>query len=460
MFLSQFFAAHALGSPSSSETSSTLCEEELPDILKLNIDCFETKFDYLSLKDLAACSKTCKLMHGVINDFFRDNFPARVHSHSGNIYSENEHVKINCFSKFVKSIILENGELKMFQSNRFQSLKEIEFYGGQLNSIEHLENILGNLETLKFIHCKLKSDIHETFLSKCGNLKRLYVKDDDSLGSPQEIIVGTSNDWLSKTYSSLEHFEFKSRRESNDVIKFLQRNSNIHTFSTTIEFLIENMNLIKKSNIKLNALAIMHSFTKIDDATFDKFMNQLLKLQKEEFFKQLHLYHYITSRAYDYPSDLMPFITVFHIKNVMEKFSISPMSNLENLYILNTRQIRDPKVAMKGLSKLNFIYIAEETFDNIVFLIKSLPNLGKIKVYSIRTGSHFNDATNILNLSTLNNERKKLIKSKKLIIYVPEKCYLATKIAYRQTQLNAIEIKRIESDDTVHDFVNFRCAIV
>lgn len=80
------------------------------------------------------------------------------------------------------------------------SLKEIEFYSGHLCFTICVKAILPNLEKLKFSHCELDTEVYETFIQYCGNLKRLYVRDNDLNGKQHDIFIGKSNDWLANQY--------------------------------------------------------------------------------------------------------------------------------------------------------------------------------------------------------------------------------------------------------------------
>ena len=50
--------------------------EERPRIFKLNIDCFDEIFDYLSTEDLLGIGQTCKTMQQVVGEYFKKNYTA------------------------------------------------------------------------------------------------------------------------------------------------------------------------------------------------------------------------------------------------------------------------------------------------------------------------------------------------------------------------------------------------
>lgn len=50
--------------------------DERPRIFKLNIDCFDEIFDYLSTEDLLGIGQTCKMMQQVVGEYFKKNYTA------------------------------------------------------------------------------------------------------------------------------------------------------------------------------------------------------------------------------------------------------------------------------------------------------------------------------------------------------------------------------------------------
>lgn len=439
----KFYYENCLAGSSSNEVSGPA------HIFKLDKDSLMESFDYLSLRDLTALAKTCKKLLQAAGEFFGKTFSGRIYGQNGSIFAEND-VELNCFSKFVHNVRMKDGNLKMFQSKRFLALKQIEFYGGKLFFTENIKDILPNVEILKFILSEFDMDLHETFLSHCKNLKRLYVG--DNLDGNQPVVIGTSNSWLTKKYPTIEHFEINSQKRINGFVQFLKINPNIGQFSCNIGFLLQNMDSILKSNIKMNDLAIFHAATNINEAKFNAFANNLLALHKRKFFQQLRLYFYQNSRAYNYPSNLMPHITKMHITNEPRQFNLSTFLNLELLCIESTSQINDLNEALSKFTKLNYIYILNETIANIFPFIRHLKKLNKIKIRTIKNGLHFNDTDNVLNLSALNDERQSLPNACNITFYVDEVIYLATRIAFKTTTLSSIAIKRHESYSAPQDF--------
>ena len=57
-------------------TIGTPNEQALSPILRLNVDCFEELFEWLSLADLRSLRQACKRLNQVVDFFIKSNYPA------------------------------------------------------------------------------------------------------------------------------------------------------------------------------------------------------------------------------------------------------------------------------------------------------------------------------------------------------------------------------------------------
>lgn len=439
-------------------SNSAPIECKLSEILKLNVDSLEEIFDHLSKKDLTAVGQTCTILQQVTKKYFWKNFVIIVYGRNQNIYSNclNDDVQLDCFSDMIRSIVIEKGDLHVFQLNQFESLKQIEFHRGKILCSESIskskaiKSFLPKVEILKFNYCKLGTDLHDHFLRHCEKLKRLYVRDERGV-KEGKYFIGTSNNWLTNVYPTLEHFELESGRKSNEVIEFLQRNPQIRTFSSTFEFLIENQDFFFKSNIKLDILSISHYNSNMDETISNKFLKQLSVLQKRGFFQQMHLYFYCFAYRYgiNYSSHLLSLVNLVYRPRI--NFKLSSMFNLEKLFLFSTYQNEDFDTALTKLTKLNYINFNSESIDNILPFLQKMPNLQKIQINGIKLGKYFNKQNNTIDLAALNEEREKCTNARKLTFYLKENIYLATKSVFHM-RFRFIDIKRHESYDKRLDF--------
>lgn len=87
----------------------SLPNAERPRIFKLNIDCFDEIFDYLSTEDLLGIGQTCKTMQQVVGEYFKKNYTA-ASMFGGNdgiyrVFSINgtERAETAGFNKFIRN---------------------------------------------------------------------------------------------------------------------------------------------------------------------------------------------------------------------------------------------------------------------------------------------------------------------------------------------------------------------
>lgn len=422
-------------------------QQQLAAIFGLNRDTLTEIFGYLSLKNLAKFGQTCKSMQQMAGEYFQENFKSKFIGENGEIRTMNFTKNIDIFSQFVHSIYINDGNLKVFCSLNFSSLKEIKFSNCELEHIECLENVLPHVESIKFSY--LNYDIHKTILDSCKNLKKLFVKEISS--------IGTSSNWINKNYPNLEHFEYILPSKNDEVVEFLKNNKKIRQFSTTIEFLIANYESISASKVTLEVLSILHQRTDLSEAAFNNFMTQMTDLKERRFFQQLDLYYLRSDKFYNYPPNLLSAVRLLNIHNHSKlKITSADLLNLEQLFIHNTTQIRDFDVAPNNLQKLKFLYISDESFVNVLPFVQHSPKIREIKIFSPdnepRNRSYYNFFTSILNLTKLNEERRNCATAKKLTFYMCDRIYLATKSAFSKNEYDFVEIKRHDSHDEMLDF--------
>lgn len=428
---------------------------DVKELLEQNGNRLEDAFDRLSLNDVIMNGQKYKKLETFAGWYFRKNFLTRALGQNGNVYAEITHANVNCFSRYVKRIFIADCDSNLFKKNNFESLKEIDFYcGSNLRLNEELKTVLANVETLKFIDFDLSGGFNETVLKFCKNLKRLYVKEKDESAKKRKSIIGSSDDWLNKSHPTLEYFELNSKRQNDKVITFLKNSPKIRKFSTTIEFLLANMDSISKSKMKLHTLAILHGKCEIDVAKLNDTMQQLSNLQSGRLFQHLNLYFTEISKKHRniYSLELLSIVRIFYNANHQHNFQLSPLISLKKLYLSDIAQITDFDDTVGRLKTLNYIKFDYVTIAKLLPFVKKFPYLTKIHVCTIFNGLCFDNKTHVLDISAINAVRKKCPNANNLTIYVKENVYLATIRSLKTAIAGSIEIKRIDSDDEVHDF--------
>lgn len=440
-------SALIFGSSSGNELSSDAASAA---IFTLNIDCFDMIFDYLSMKDIHSFGQTCKAMQQIAGEYFERNFKS-TEKFSGNdgvysVYSDNNGVlnqrtRTSAFNQFIINIshYYENLEpLRYIQlhCDEFNSLKHIYLVCLKLNAakIECIRQILVQLEILQIRQCTLDGEFYDCFLKFCRNLKRIYIQDD--LGY---ILDENQNPWLLREYPRLEHLQLIPRYsfKINELNSFFERNPRIQSFSTSSRCLWENRHELLKSNIKLEKLEIQ---------ILDNFHRHLINMQsicnllnefyERGFYRRLYLYvkrvdkqcseHVITLHA----------LEMLSIRQFSESYSLSHLSNLKELEIMNSVNLKDLETLALGLKNLEGL-----TLSNTVTVNDILPFIRySAKLYRIQV--NFNEGS--LNLYKLNEERRRLSTARKIILYVSDNVFLETKWTTMrgETNLDFIEMRR------------------
>ncbi|XP_031620762.1 uncharacterized protein LOC116339185 [Contarinia nasturtii] len=447
-------------------------EQQLADIFKLNIDCFELVFDYLSLKSLTAVSQTCKRMQTIAGYCFQLNYrSANVEFYDDGFYHDGK--RIDCFKIFFQNVQLsymcsqideyaaffvENGRIKTFSHNMMMnfvtlmkdstSIKRIEIgccHGCVRLRKARIKEMLGILSRAErvTINTYENENVLDRMFGACSNAKFILVK-----------IIKNESQWMHRIYPTLEHFAVTGSdwhwvEESPGLKTFLELNTNIKQFSVNAYFFWLNGELFKSSNIKLDTLAIEYDKR---GAQIDSFCRLLNELHESGFYKKLHVHtDCFGQEVIDQLASVKGLVSFCDVSNTNFTIKIGALRNLEELYMFNSYCITDLKILPHILLKLKCIHILWANSDDILPFICHSKNLNKIRVYNLSSGSHCN-AYKILDLFALNKEREKLVGAHKITIYIREDMYLSTKWAMKQTDFSLIEIKRISSYDWSYEF--------
>lgn len=437
-------------------------QNTLSPIFKLNTDCCDEIFEFLSLKDLHSLALTCKPMQKVTGEYFQRNHKAVVRFRFGSLMDPLWKIdNLSGFHQFTKCVQIYNSKQYLpikisrfkclnnsrgIRSSEFKSLNEI--YLNCFNLDERIfEDILPQIEIVNIHECQCDSsfghDFYDDFLKFCPNLKVLVVSGDD--GNENGILQPGENRWLQQKYPSLQmvHFIQSFTFKINGLRSFLERNSTIQTFSTTAAFLWKNRKELLQSNIKLDSLNVQIS--DLDDSMdfVDSNCEFWNHLYERGFYKRLQL-------NLDNESFVNQFSSLIGLESL--SLDISPtdfafgddcdLSCIKKLFVTNTFKIPDGKLLLPAERLLNLEHLVLNfaDSDDLSMLISGFLKLRTIKI---------NWFSGDLNLRKLNNERQKLTGAPKITIYVPENTFQNVKYSTWNGDLNLefIEIKRKCDDD-------------
>lgn len=426
-----------------------------PAIFKLNPDCLEEIFDYLTLQDLYVMCRTCKRFNLIAGNYFRQTYAAlEFRSKRDGIYTTYRHtsVKFSGFDRFIESLVIRGFLYSSFESGlkRFQYisancnkfLQQIRFENVQLTGreIECIREIMANVVCVAIENCRLKRKFYERFPEMCANLRKLSV---NRFQCNQNVLKRTGNEWLLRNWPKLEHLRWTQVTNGcriNELKMFFELNPTIRRFSTNYSCLWMSRCLIFDSSVKLNDLIVEFDRTALPNINF--IYNLLNELHQNGVYKRLHLeITYFNQRFIDEMIDLRG-LEGLTLGNLEETVDLSPLVNLKILKIANESSInaRNFKVMAEKLKNLEEIYLKQADFREFLPFIQQSVKLKRMKIDLVRS----KDFNGILDLNNLNKQREQLEKARKIMIYIDEKVYLATKWTEKKTEFNLIEIRRTD----------------
>lgn len=410
--------------------------EPLPDIFKLNIDCFEDIFDYSSIHDLITLAKTCKRLHYVAAHCFHRTYPdLEVHliCMGIGVISRGVCVEVNHFAEFIQTLVISDSIQIMPIFFKIQSklcrLKKLLISKQKLtvDMVDRMKETLGMLEVLTVVACDLSGNLSD-IIDQCAKLRFLYIH------------RGTVDlNWLTRKYPTLEYLKFVpyNPKPIADLTTFLELHPNIRVFGTSRRFLWENRDLLMNaSNVKLRELKIIDGYGFTQHRPFFHLLNEL---HERGFYQRLKLQISSTEHP-EQLSELNGLVKLQYYGKM--DFTLSALKNLEELCIFGDENITDAENASINLVYLKRLYFSAANIDAITPFIRHSVRLQKIIVANLRSGIYFNEDTEVIDLVALNRERRKLVNAQKITLYVHGETYVATKWALRETNLESIRLMR------------------
>lgn len=438
--------------------------EQTADILKLDIDCFEELFDYLSLWQLFQLSSICKRFNQVAGYCYQETYP--------NINIVIDRVRESYYKFLTKhtkknKITNKTDQLECYveEIKKFRRFKEIEFRSFRLTymkcirkndtiisrKVNKIKDVLSKLEFLDLNQCMIDGNLHDAILIICPNLKGLRL----TFNKWNYLWRDTDNDWLLRKYPSLEHFEFlgtteRTRPISHLIIPFLNSNPTIRSFAVSADFIWKQEQKLLNSNVKLDDLAILiEKESQFDLAILCSLLN---KLHERSFYERLKIYfkNNISQSSIDQLASLRRLVKLY-IEYVIPndiKIALSALKSLEEFRFRYSEQIGDLEL-FATLPNLKYISFDCTNFDDILMLVSRAVNLTKIRVGRLKYNStKFSKKS----LATLNTARQLLDGPSTVIIYVEESIFLQIKWTMKQEEFEFIKVRREESYDWNHDF--------
>ncbi|XP_055299122.1 uncharacterized protein LOC129566853 isoform X1 [Sitodiplosis mosellana] len=409
--------------------AAPVAQENRSGIFKLDVDCCEEIFEWLSIKDLYSFGQTCKRMNRIAGMYFRQNYPMAEITNRPNGIHHNS-TRLHGFSEYVENVTIssafENSELEYIETN-FKSLKKITFWSSSL-SISNIILLIGDVPAkveslLIYGNCP-----DENFFDLCPNLTQLTVN-------------WRNTDWLFKLNKcpKLEHINLdKIDGWVVNVEAFFNQIPNIRTIKVSTQFLSANKDQLLSSNVKLDNL-IINMWCNEKDTSICAILN---KLHDCGFYKRLHFHFTYFAPLNQQWIDRMASLRALETLGISEvdEGVVWPVMHVKKMYIFDLYQL-DLTTLPSKLPNLQRLRLRDKSIGAIMPFVRCSKHLSSI----IMGHSNFSPPNDdILDLSTLNKKRAKLDGAYKVTIYVPEGVFLETKEKNR-TSRSLVQIKRKES---------------
>lgn len=415
-------------------------EEKPPPYLKLNADCWEHIFDYLSLSDILTMAKTCKRMNQMAGYYMREYYPQyRFRLVNAEIYGDDLCLQTD-FYPFISRLYVrwdtKNNVTKFLSNvNSFDALKTIEFSRGELTKtqVESMQNVLKNVERLFVNQCGIVGDIFGQFANHCPKLKQL-----DVACSRQ-----TDTLFFAHHYPALECCRYWESRPApvTELKTFFETHSKLKEFYTDIGFLLANRDAFMQSTIELDVLTVhLMGYTNFP---FEEFTKLLKELYDRHAYKALSLKLSMLHTGYGHISHAISSLPQLQRLQLWgnSDLDLSRFTDLKELRIHEFYAGTDLEMLAKGLPKLEHFVISSGQIETILPFIRHSKKLITIKIGYLELDN--------LDLLSLNKERKKLQNACQISIHLDDDAYLHPKWKSHnfKLELDLVKITRYDELD-------------
>lgn len=432
--------------------------EQSPIILEMPVEVIEYILDYLNLKDLSAVSGTCRQMQQLAGRVYQQNYSGicpeikrvqkdwilqKIPPHS----ESNQEIDFEHFIPFIDKMYVCCEKKLMFlnsglQSNHIKDLiLEVNLAEAPVDGLKEISNKIEHLT----INCNDRELMWlGNFIAQSPNLIRLNLK----------LCINDETTSLERNYSNIEHIEIRSIGII-PITKILQANPNIRKFGCSSSNLWADRFSIKNTEVKLDELSIQVMFEP-EPILVCQLLDELHQLG---VYKRLNLFTLGGSIDQQFVDGISHICVLkrlrLHRNTYIDYVALSALAHLENIAFPDSRCITDIETIATKLANLKFVHFGLSDTNHVKLFMGGNPKLERIRIdwFVDRVGNIEDDK--VLSLIELNNERAtKLPNAKKVTLYVQEPIYLATKWASRETDLDFIKLKRIDTlNDRDFDFV-------
>lgn len=423
---------------------------------EVNVDCWEKIFDYVSLREIIAMGQTCKRMRRVAGYYFHRNFAyvqcnrTLSHTFGIGIYVIGVYglatLEIGIrkdFCQFINKLWIFRECASVHSLNAFSSLKILRLCSVDLTETQlaYIKDLFDHIESVELCRCVIHGDFFEQFLKHCPNLKRLHLI--KITFDPNYV-----NSWLLHKYPKLRNFKHTMDVDSDSLKVFFLQNPNLSHYEVKTTFFWANKHILSEANVHLNTLTLgrlsYKTYTPIE------LVDQLYTLHSLGIYKSLHLEINSWNRETEHQALANGLAALKPFKRLIigRDIDLSNLIHLRELYILESLNAINMQSLAQNLVKLEVLCCYWIT--TVEEILPFFGNSKRLRVVKLVRDPDWEAGPRFgydLNLFALNEEREKLDKAKKVIIYPEEDVYLATKWATQNMSLRLVDIVRKDSKD-------------
>lgn len=421
-------------------------KEKPPDIFKLNIVCFHEIFEWLSLYELVNVGQTCKHLQHMAGVYFQITYgmTKTIPHYYYYDYYENDYAKemqkTDVFGRYVEKmdVSLNRQRIYSYIATKCKSLRQIRFV--HFLPEKRLLGIKDNLEPVEVVDlhdCFIHDEFYDHFLKYCPRVKTISVKR-SAKPWDESVIIGSGNEWMHRTYPSLQQIELTAVNElkMNELKAFFNANPNVQTFSTDSSTLCANRYCLLSSGIKLDRLAIDIA----SDSVAESVIDLLNELYERQFFKRLYVYASAVSQHHLNKMVSLPFsISIRMLYGLFGKID-TPLRYLKIMGFYENPRVIGMDVASIPMKfpNLNQIFFHQAHVDDVRHLIRHSVELTTIVVRSLF-------GQNFIDLFPLIRERAKLFGARKVTIHLDSNLILMAKWATNTLDSDLVAFKHFKT---------------
>lgn len=427
--------------------------------VRVNVDCWERIFDYLSLHDILAMSQTCKRMSRIGGYYFCENFRSvsceLVEKKCRICMFELEQMD---FLRSIETLHIFGGchdlnELHtvFLNMDSYHSLTTIILHFVDLdeNRAHQFESLLNNVTSIELYKCTIHGDFFENFLKYCSKLKCLRA---DHINFHSHAVV---DGLFLRELPMLQYLQYVGDAQNVKLRTFLEKNPNLKYFELDAHHIWMNRVWLIQSKFQLDCLAINFCSDGLNSRAMPtiQFANLLKTLYANGSYKKLHLSIGIQSNFDNQTfADEMVSLNALKVWKFMghseNYIDLTRLIQLQELHISGQLIEADLKTIATNLTELQRLYLYGHITTD--YILQFLRHSRTLKVIALQ-GSLCDD----LNLFILNQEREKLKHAHKVLIGADQSTYLSMKWKAKNLNLRLVEIVRTERVEYYFDDISY-----